>query len=568
MARICWRLLLSDLCSGPYVPSPAESALQTRSTTCMKAEDMNQPNLLFIIFDQLRADHVGFGGNEIVQTPNLDMLAEEGMVFDNAYVPNPICGPCRRSILTGRMPSVHGGWANPTPLDWDANTFVRVLREKGYQTALIGKSHIQEMFDKPPDMAGGGPPARGAAPPRMLKLPDGEGPAKHNWPDGWDRWERGRRHLEGWVDVPQDFYGFDHVDLVIGHDDRPSGHYFHWLKEQEVDVDQIGGPRNAAQRSETWGQQVYQTKVPEELFHTSYISMRTVEYLKEAKKDGRPFCVWASFPDPHHPFVSPGRYWDMYDPASMPIPETFDDPHEDSMSFIQEMVAERGSDWRGPFPFALTKDQYRDAVAAEYGTISMLDDGVGKILAAVRELGLNESTVVVFVSDHGDVFGDHGLMLKHAIHYQGVIRVPLIIRVPGMAPGRCESMVSLMDLAQTVLDLTEYPEFNGMQGISLRPLLEDPSASVRDAVYIEEDMPVDVMRLGRPYAVRTLLTADARLTIFGGTEQGELFDLQNDPDEMNNLFDKPEGQALRTKMMERLARAMLEYTDMGNTPTI
>jgi arylsulfatase A-like enzyme len=125
-----------------------------------------------------------------------------------------------------------------------------------------------------------------------------------------------------------------------------------------------------------------------------------------------------------------------------------------------------------------------------------------------------------------------------------------------------------MDLAQTVLDLADYPEFNDMQGVSLRPLLEDPSASVRDAVYIEEDMPIDVMRMGRPYALRTLLTADARLTIFGGTERGELFDLKNDPDEMNNLFDKPEGKVLRAKMMERLARTMLEYTDMGNAPTI
>ena len=149
---------------------------------------MDSPNFLFIILDQLRADHTGFGGNEIVQTPNMDRLAQEGMVFDRAYVPNPISGPCRRSILTGRMPSVHGGWANPTPLDWDANTFVRVLRENGYQTALIGKSHIQEMFDKPPDMAGDGPPPKGAAPPQMLKLPEGEGPIKHNWPDGWDRW--------------------------------------------------------------------------------------------------------------------------------------------------------------------------------------------------------------------------------------------------------------------------------------------------------------------------------------------------------------------------------------------
>ncbi|NIV39262.1 MAG: sulfatase, partial [Anaerolineae bacterium] len=185
----------------------------------------------------------------------------------------------------------HGGWDNHTALDWDANTFVRVLRESGYQTALIGKSHIQEMFDKPPDMDGPPPPG-GAAPLKMFPPSGGEGATKPNWPKGWDRWERGNRYLEEWIDVPEDFYGFDHVDLVVGHEDRPSGHYLHWLKEQGVDVEQLGGPGNALESYEDWSQQVYKSNVPEELFHTSYITMRTVEYLEKVKEEDRPFCVW------------------------------------------------------------------------------------------------------------------------------------------------------------------------------------------------------------------------------------------------------------------------------------
>ena len=129
-------------------------------------------------------------------------------------------------------------------------------------------------------------------------------------------------------------------------------------------------------------------------------------------------------------------------------------------------------------------------------------------------------------------------------------------------------MVSLLDLPHTVLDLAAQPEFSGMQGVSLSPLLEDPSRKVRDAVQIEEEMPVDVMGLNRPYALRTLLTHKARLTIYGGIENAELYDLENDPDEMNNLFDKPEGQALRVEMMERLARTMLEYSDQGTSPEV
>ncbi|NIV39263.1 MAG: sulfatase-like hydrolase/transferase, partial [Anaerolineae bacterium] len=94
----------------------------------------------------------------------------------------------------------------------------------------------------------------------------------------------------------------------------------------------------------------------------------------------------------------------------------------------------------------ITQDQVKHATAVEYGTITLLDKGVGQILAALESLELDESTVVIFVSDHADMFGDHGIMLKHAIHYQGVIRVPLVIRAPGVTPARCESMVSLLDL--------------------------------------------------------------------------------------------------------------------------
>ncbi len=521
---------------------------------------MKQPNFLFIITDQLRADHVGFGGNEIVQTPNLDRLAQQGVQFEQAFVPNPICGPCRRSVLTGRMSSVHGGWDNGTALDWDANTFVRVLRQHGYQTAHIGKSHIQEMFGGPPPDIG----------PDMLPMyhHPGEGNAINpNWEEGWDQWEVGHRHSKEWVEIPEDFYGFDHVDLVCGHQDLPSGHYIHWVREQGVDDKKIGGPRNALQRYEGWNQ-VYQSSVPEELYHTSYVTQRSIEFLEKAQEDERPFFLFASYPDPHHPFTSPGRYYDMYDPDSIPVPDTFYDSHEDSMPHIKEMIAHRGKDHHGPFPFSIDEEQLRHATAVEYGSISMIDEGIGEILATLKRLGLDENTVVVFTSDHAEMFGDHGLMLKHALHYQGVIRVPLIIKAPGTSSGKCESMASLLDLGQTILDLALCPEYKGMQGHSLRPILEDPTASVRDRVYIEEGMPVDVTGQGSAYCLRTLVTEDARLTIYDGFEHGELFDLKNDPNEMNNLFAKPEGQQLRTEMMEKLVYTMMAYTNHGKPPQV
>ncbi len=525
---------------------------------------MKRPNFLFIITDQLRADHVGFGGNAIVQTPNLDELANNSMVFDRAYVPCPICGPSRRSLLTGQMPSLHGGWDNGTALDWDASTFTRTLRQNGYRTGLIGKSHIQEMMDgpPPPDEAPATAESFKGWQPSFLLSAMTEKPASTAWGEGWDRWERAARYREEWVDVPEDFYGFDYTDLVCGHNDLPSGHYYQWVKGQGLDVAKYGGPRNALRRDETWNQ-IYHSSVPEELYPTTYVGQQSIKFIKEAQKREQPFFLFASFSDPHHPFCPPGKYYDMYDPDSIPLPETFYDSHEDSMPHIKTMVANRGYDHRGPLGFSISEEQYRQAAAVEYGSITMLDDIIGQMIDELKQNGMYENTVIIFTSDHGDAFGDHGLMLKHAVHYDGITRIPLLVRTPGMNPGRCQSMSSLLDLGQTILDMAGYEPEDKMFGHSLTPLLEDPSGSVRDSVLIEEAMPVDVDGDGYAYGLRTLVTEDARLTIYIGSEHGELYDLTNDPGEINNLFAKPEGKELRATMMEKLAYSMLEHTHYG-----
>ncbi|MFK7804708.1 MAG: sulfatase-like hydrolase/transferase, partial [Anaerolineae bacterium] len=229
---------------------------------------MSRPNILFIITDQLRPDHTGFGGNPIVQTPNLDRLAQESVQFKRAYCAHPLCGPSRRTLMTGRMPSTHGSWDNGTPLDLDANTFVRVLRQNGYRTGHIGKSHIQEVFGGPPPNAGSDIPS--------IHHPPGEGKAINpTWEEGWDQYEMASRHHKEWVDVPEDYYGFDHAEFICGHEDVPSGHYLHWAQEKGLDLNKMGGPQNALKRYEQWNQ-VYQSSVPEELYPTSYVTERSI----------------------------------------------------------------------------------------------------------------------------------------------------------------------------------------------------------------------------------------------------------------------------------------------------
>ena len=511
------------------------------------------PNFLVIITDQHRADHTGFGGNAVLHTPHLDALAARGVRFDRAIVANPICMPNRASIVTGRIPSVHGTRYNGIPLDWSANTVMRKLRESGYHNAWFGKSHLQNMGHN-----------RGVADHFFGKGPQ-QNALQPGHPDGWDSWENEDRHKRERVTIPPDFYGLDEVDLVVQHSDLCSGHYYQWLLDAGVDPTRLQGPENALPHDALWSQ-VWRTSVPEDLYPTSYVTDRTIAFLERQAGGDRPFMAFCSFPDPHHPFTPPGRYFDLYDPKDIPLPATFDDPHDESMRHYRRMKKHQGKQAAQMAPWAPTADQFREMAACEYGMISMIDDGVGRVLAALEASGRAEDTVVLFTSDHGDMFGDHGMMLKASMHYEGCIRVPLVIAAPGREPAACSSLVSSLDLAQTILELAGEGEYLGMQGTSLVPLLDDPSKRVRDHVLVEEDEMFDLIGNGQALRMRTLVTDAARISLYRGDDQGELFDLENDPAELHNLWNQKSARALRAEMSERLAHRLMEYADSSPRP--
>ena len=517
------------------------------SSESAESPDPRRPNLLLIITDQQRADHVGFGGNEILRTPNLDALAARGTRFDRCYVANPICMPNRCSILTGRVPTAHGVIFNDRSLAWTANTFVRVLRNAGYQTGLIGKSHIQH-----------GLSARDA--PALDQEPALGDP----YSPGWDTWEHPERYERGPVEVPDNFYGFGHVEFAIGHGDVVGGHHLRWALEQGGDLDALGGDwgqeRPARTRYEDWWQ-VYQPTVPESLYSTTFVTEQSVAWIEKAAGASEPWFLQCSYPDPHHPFTPPGEWWNAYDPEQMPVSETFDDPLEAAPRHLRAIRAlEPG---RNPVQmFGPTRDQVRHARAAEYGMLEMVDQGIGRVLAALERSGAANDTIVIFTSDHGDMFGDHGLMLKGWMHYQGCLRVPLVIARPGQPSAETRSLVSSLDLAQTVLDLCDLGPYAGMQGTSLRPVLEDPAASVRDHVYIEDDFPNHARMPLLPARTRTLLTDEGRISRYS-TGELELFDLENDPQELSNLAQLASGRDRRIHLGERLADALLHYSDIS-----
>ncbi|MCB1691759.1 MAG: sulfatase-like hydrolase/transferase [Pseudomonadales bacterium] len=515
---------------------------------------MKRPSFLFLITDQHRADHVGFGGNDVVRTPHLDGLASRGVVFDEAYVANPICMPNRSSIMTGRMPSVHGTRFNGISLDWRANTFVRRLRSAGYRTTHIGKSHLQNICINRSRIE------------RLVDFTLAEEALLPSLEDGWNELENYSRYRAG--DEPEfdDFYGFERAAFAILHGDQVTGHYEGWLKQNGLDPDRLQGPANALERYEGF-YQIYKTAIPEAFHPSSYVALKTMEELSRAARDDRPFFIHASWPDPHHPFTPPGDYYDMYSPSAMRLPETFDDPHTDSMPHYKQMVAHRGEMlFHNVDGWAPTRDQFRHALAAEYGAISLIDDGIGRILETLEREGLADDTIVVFTSDHGDMFGDHGIMFKHAMHYRGCLRVPLVVSGPDIVSRRTARHVSSIDIPSTILDLAGVDGFYGMQGRSFAHLLAGSDDVVRDHIYIEEDEKEDMTGGGTPTRMRTLVCDQGRLTIYDGHDHGELF-AGDDPQEMNNLFSKKAGADLRHWMTETLLRQVVMHAETSPRPT-
>ncbi|WP_159702096.1 sulfatase [Arthrobacter sp. 18067] len=522
-----------------------------------------RPNVLFFIADQLRADHLGFAGNNTVKTPNLDALAARSVVFDNATVANPTCMPNRASLMTGRWPSTHGTRCNGITLDPHARTVPGSLAAGGYRTVGVGKLHHQNMgWEFEPHQAD---EIRATDP--LLLAPEA-GDARHQgYAPGWDQWENRDAHDERFIGLPADYYGYQHVDLVIGHGDRPGGHYVHWARERGVDPGTLGGAENSSKPYVGW-EQVYETAIPAEAHPTSYVSEKAIEHLKDAAGRDQPFFMFVSFPDPHHPFSPPAGYSELYDPGALPLPPGFEQDHSASPPHVRAMIEHRGEPNPDPtMTWAATEEQYRYAAAAQYGLITMMDEHIGRILGELDRQGLAEDTIVVFTSDHGDLFGDHGLMLKHFVHYRAVTNVPLILHVPGASPFRTDALVSSADLAPTLLELTGSEGYRGIQGRSLVPVLQGIARHHRDAVLVEEEQPFGLDGLPGPVRMRTLITAEGRLTRYFGTETYELYDHSSDPGELHNRA----GDPAFTELEDRLTRAMLEemaaLSDQGTAPT-
>ncbi|MCP5281532.1 MAG: sulfatase-like hydrolase/transferase [Rhodoferax sp.] len=520
-----------------------------------------QPSFLLFVTDQHRADHLGCYGNPDVRTPHIDALATAGCRFDDFHVATPICQPNRASLMTGRLPSVHGLQMNGRQLSLGERTFVETLRAAGWRTALVGKSHLQNITNMPAIW-----PAQGQ---RLAH------DALRSYPGsyGQEVWKRWQDDPSFELDLP--YYGFEDVVLTIGHADQQHGHWRRWLRQQVPDADRLIGPDNAIP---TPGLhlgllgQAWRTRVPEELYPTRFIADRTCDTLASYAQGDAPFFLQCSFPDPHHPFTPPGKYWDMFKPGDVSLPSSFDAELVDPpppLEYLREQRRANPAFRPGHGSFACSEQEAREAIALNYGSLALIDDAIGQVLARLEHLGLADNTVVMFTSDHGDLLGERGLLFKGGLHYPALTRVPFIWRDPAAAAStgtRTPALAQTIDIAPTVLARAGLAPANGMQGQSLLPLVDGISAQVRDRLLIEEESQRRDFGMDRRVRMRTLRDHRYRLTLYDGQDWGELYDLSKDPLELRNLWFDAASLPLRQGLSEQLARAMLAAADGSPYP--
>lgn len=513
----------------------------------------DQPNFLFFITDQQRADWLGCCGHPILKTPHIDALAATGTRFDNFYAASPVCMPNRASLITGRYPSLHGLRYNGCQLPANARTFVDLLACGGYHTASIGKSHLQPFTGKLP-VGRSDEEITGRV--EAWKQPDNSYAAhySHEEPD--------RYYDDGRYEIDLPYYGYQHVDMVTTHGDRCGGHYHQWFRENADDWEALHD--NANQLPHNYScPQAYRTPIPEELYPTAYVRDSAIDYLKSRKGKSQPFFAFVSFPDPHHPFNPPGKYWDMYNPDDFAVSLPFSSHQNPTppMLHLQNQWQKAG---QAPTPQTvrmLDDQQLREAMALTAGMMSFVDDAVGDVMDCLNDSELRSNTVVCFNSDHGDYLGDFNMLLKGSLPFKSITQVPFIWCEPNRQEGSVASgLTSTVDLAPTILERAGVTPFIGMQGKSFLPVLNGGKPH-REDLLIEHNDGGKRLGFASPARVRAIVTDRWRFTMYLDQDWGELYDLENDPRETYNLWNSADHREVRAELSERLNHHLIRQMD-------
>ena len=495
---------------------------------------MKRPNFLVFCTDQQRADYLGCAGHPLLRTPNLDALAARGTRFASAYTPSPVCMCARGALLTGETNRGNNMGRHGMGLPEDMPTLPGTLAAAGYRTHSVGKLHLKPWGDPK------------GVPLEAIENPEDNPERRRFWSGG--EWRRS----------PENYYGFQTQDMVIGHGHYAveGGDYAVWLERESPGAGRLYDKRKA----DDWA-----LDIEPRLHYNNWIADRSIDFINTAGREEAPFYLWCSFPDPHNPFTALREWAERYPAEAIDLTEPAlagpEPSHIATLARLRTMAGHPVGKPRDP-------EALREITRHYLGMISHIDEQVGRVLANLEARGLAENTVVVFLSDHGEELGDHGLMFKGLWPYDGSQRVPLLMHVPGGPEGRVvDDVVSLLDFVPTIYDLAGVPQPDDprltdayrevtaplpapLPGESLAPVVREGVRPQRRSALIEldDDFQNDLEQV----SMRTFVRNDYKLASYSPTGELFLFDRRTDPHERNNLAEDPAHAGVVREMLAGL----------------
>ena len=489
-----------------------------------------QPNIIIFCTDEQRSDYLGCMGHPYLHTPNIDRLAAEGTLFRNCYSSSPVCMPARATMMTGHTNRVTGVRCNGYSLDRSLPTLPGILADAGYRTHSIGKLHLSHNGK-----------TENVTEEDIARFPERR--MYWDWPGRWE----GLHYKK----FPDNYYGFQTVELCGGHVSYVYGDYVTWIEENHPGVFERDFKNS--------NQDPHPLAVDPELHYNTWIADRSIAFIEEEAEKDKPFYLWCSFPDPHEPFAAVKKWSDFYDDVDIELP-----PH--ALELSENSRCESMVDHElGLEP--IDPERVKKSIKQTLGMISHVDEQIGRILNSIDQQELAEETVIMFISDHGDQLGEHGLFYKGTYPWDAHAHVPFIIKVPGAEKqGKVvDDVVSMLDLVPTALDLAgvPYPVLdNGQEMLPGEALgtvaVEAETMPKRKTALME----MDQHKPDRPLLqMRALVRNDYKLVYYPQRQESMLFDRDKDPLEQTNLAGEPEHQELLLDMMKELL-AELARTEM------
>jgi arylsulfatase len=482
--------------------------------------DASRPNILWYCTDQQRFDTVGCLGNEYIRTPNIDRLASRGTAFTRAYTQCPICTPSRATFLTGRYPASHQVQRNGNDYFPAHLTLVtKTLADAGYDCGMAGKLHLSR--------------AKG----RVEKRPD----------DGY-RFFRWSHHPE--------------PDWPEGHD------YDAWLREvRGIDPHEIYTMKQA-----------YGPGVPAEFHQTTWCTEMAMEFISQEREG--PWLMSLNPFDPHPPFDPPAEFLDRIDSSTLPLPlfresdiahqkryRAVDQQSKDAVRIGGEPVAAQVLDEDAEDFFHSTPPSAydpRQVKACYYAMIELIDHEFGRLVRFLEERGELENTIIIFTSDHGELLGDHGLLYKGCRFFEALVHVPLIISWPAKWSRGvvADALVELVDLPQTLLEAAGLPTRPEMQGKSLAPLLAGSADPAYHKPYVTSEY-WDAIDQSDGTHGSMYFDGRYKSIVYHGHELGEIYDLEQDPGEFENLWFDSDKLELKAELLHKHLDALMGTCTAG-----